>query len=236
LSENETQPGFGVSDFVRSEPLELSQLADAIRDRAARCGRIGRLVGLELARTFVSAFGKVPILELADEARREHPRPQRSCGGRDAEAQLVEGLLLAAALVIDHQMTAGRDDLAHNRDEFILDARDAGSDRRAVDFDRRIEAAFDPRFHVAPARAYDRGHRGPAPPPAFFSGDSDVDENPSDALAKRPDFIQDQRPAANRAALEPGRQRADQWSGRVHRRTIASPRISDINISVFRYA
>jgi hypothetical protein len=213
--------------------FEVAELADAILDRAARRDRVGRLVRLELARPLVAAFGEIPILEFADEAGREHPRAERGRRRRNSVLKLLDGLFLSAALVIDHQVAAGRDDLAHDRDQLILDPIVTRPDRPAVDLNRRMEARLDPRLHTASARTHDRSHRGSAMMPRFSDGDSDADEEPSDAVAQRPDFIQRQTPVLVCAALESGGDCADEWISSVHGRTIASVRISDINISVF---
>jgi len=93
---------------------------------------VGRFVRLEFARTFVAAFGKVPIFERAAESRREHHRAEISCYRRYTEGQLDVGVALALVLIINHQMPARRYRATDHVDNLRFQAEAAYIDRRIV--------------------------------------------------------------------------------------------------------
>src|ERR1700674_2250343 len=123
-----------------------------IRERAARCRLIGRLVRLQLARALVAALGEVPVLELAAKSGLEHQRSQVARRRRYAQAQLGEGLLLTGTLIVDHQMTAGRNETAHQLDDLGLETERTRIDcfaGRIIGYHDWKQPAFDPWFDSA---------------------------------------------------------------------------------------
>src|SRR3990172_6457613 len=119
-------------------------------------GRVGRLVRLKLARSLVSAFGEIPILEFTAASRPEHQETEIAGGRRNPQNQFGKRIFLARILVIQHQVASGRNPLAHQPYDFRLQPQPARVDRSSMaEFDSRGESAFDPRLHFPPAAAYD---------------------------------------------------------------------------------
>src|SRR5271163_143552 len=120
---------------------------------------IGGFVGLQLARTLMSALGEVPILELAAKARSEHQFAQVGRRRRHLRYQFRQSQVLAAAVVVDHEMPTRWNQLSQLPDDAGFKPTFAGVDYAATpEFDLGKNAAFNPLLHSTPATAYNRGH------------------------------------------------------------------------------